>query len=49
MTSVDRLGFQMRLQSGNRAHGCRVAFLREVPSSEEARAVLVEMARKARA
>ncbi len=49
MTSVDRLGFHLRLQSGGRAHGCRVAFLREVASPEDARAVLIEMVRQAHA
>ena len=48
MTAVDRLGFQLRLKSGDRIHGRRVAFLREVTSSEEARTVLIEMVRKAR-
>lgn len=47
MTAVDRLGFQLRLKSGDRVHGCRVPFLREVTNSEEARSVLVEMVRKA--
>jgi putative heme iron utilization protein len=49
MTAVDRLGFQLRLQSGERVHGRRVAFLREVTNTEEARRVLVEMVREARA
>ena len=48
MTAVDRLGFHLRLKSGDRVHGTRVAFLREVASSDEARSVLVEMARQAR-
>lgn len=48
MTSVDRLGFHLRLQTGERAHGVRIAFLREARSSQEARAVLVEMVRLAR-
>jgi putative heme iron utilization protein len=48
MTAVDRLGFHLRLKSGDRVHGCRVPFLREVKSSEEARSVLVEMVRQAR-
>ena len=48
MTSVDRLGFHLRLRSGDRTHGCRVAFLREVASPEDARIVLIEMARQAR-
>jgi len=49
MTAVDRLGFHLRLKTGDRVHGRRVAFLREVRNSEEARAVLVEMVRQARA
>ena len=48
MTAVDRLGFHLRLNSGERVSGRRVAFLREVKSSEDARSVLVEMVRLAR-
>jgi putative heme iron utilization protein len=48
MTAVDRLGFHLRLKTGDRVHGRRVAFLREVRNKEEARAVLVEMVREAR-
>jgi hypothetical protein len=48
MTAVDRLGFHLRLRSGNRVFGRRVAFLREVKNSDEARSVLVEMVREAR-
>jgi putative heme iron utilization protein len=48
MTAVDRLGFHLRLQSGERMHGARIAFPREARSSEEVRAVLVEMVRDAR-
>jgi heme iron utilization protein len=48
ITAVDRLGFHLRLKSGDRIHGQRVAFLREVKSTEDARAVFVEMARQAR-
>ena len=48
MTAVDRLGFHLRLKSGDRVYGRRVAFLREVKSSDEARSVLVEMVRQAR-
>jgi putative heme iron utilization protein len=48
MTAVDRLGFHLRLKSGNRIHGRRVAFLREVRDTEDARAVLVEMLRQAK-
>jgi len=49
MTAVDRLGFHLRLRSGDRVHGRRVAFLREATTSEAARAVLIEMVRQARA
>jgi len=48
MTAVDRLGFHLRLRSGDRIHGRRVAFLREVRNSDAARAVLMEMVRQAR-
>ena len=47
ITAVDRLGFHLRLKSGERIHGTRVAFLREVKNTEEARAVFVEMVRQA--
>src|ERR1022692_1585118 len=43
MTAVDRLGFHLRLKSGDRIHGRRVAFLKEVKTSEDAHLVLVEM------
>jgi len=48
MTAVDRLGFHLRLRSGERIHGRRVAFLREVRNSDAARGVLIEMVRQAR-
>jgi putative heme iron utilization protein len=48
MTAVDRLGFHLRIKTGDRVHGRRVAFLREVRNKDEARAVLVEMVREAR-
>jgi putative heme iron utilization protein len=48
MTAVDRLGFHLRLKTGDRVHGRRVAFLREVRNKDEARTVLVEMVREAR-
>jgi hypothetical protein len=48
MTAVDRLGFRLRLKTGDRVHGRRVAFLREVGNKDEARAVLVDMVREAR-
>jgi heme iron utilization protein len=48
MTAVDRLGFHLRLKSSDRVRGRRVALLREVTTSDEARSVLVEMVRQAR-
>jgi putative heme iron utilization protein len=48
ITAVDRLGFHLRLKTGDRMHGRRVAFLREVRDTEQARAVFVEMVRQAR-
>jgi heme iron utilization protein len=48
MTAVDRLGFHLRLKSGDRIHGKRVAFLKEVKTSDDARLVLMEMVRQAR-
>ena len=48
MTGVDRLGFHLRLRSGDRIHGRRVAFLREVRNSDAAQGVLTEMVRQAR-
>ena len=48
MTSVDRLGFHLRLKSGDRIHGRRVAFTREVRDAEGTRAVFIEMVRQAK-
>src|SRR5277367_6145441 len=48
ITSVDRLGFHLRLKSGDRIHGRRVAFLRELKDTEDARAVFVEVVRQAK-
>jgi hypothetical protein len=45
MTAVDRLGFHLRLKTGDRVHGRRIAFPREVKDQSEARAVLIEMVR----
>ena len=46
MISVDRLGFEVRLKSGDRVHGARIPFLSEVKSVEESRAMLIEMSRR---
>jgi hypothetical protein len=36
MTAVDRLGFHLRLKSGDRVYGRRVGFLQEVKSRDAA-------------
>ncbi len=48
MTSVDRLGFGVRVKTAAGMKGARIAFPREAASAGEARAVLVEMVRQAR-
>jgi putative heme iron utilization protein len=48
MTSVDRLGFHVRLKTQDGTRGARIAFLREVSSPAEARKVLVDMTAQAR-
>jgi heme iron utilization protein len=48
MTSVDRLGFQMRLKTAEGMRGARIAFLRAVSSPAETRSVFVEMVEQAR-
>jgi len=48
MTSVDRLGFHVRLKTAERIHGARIAFLREARTPEETRKVLVEMVKQVR-
>src|SRR5271157_492461 len=48
MTSVDRLGFNVRLKTQDRVHGARIAFLREVTNPSQAREVIVEMVKQAR-
>ena len=48
MTSVDRLGFHVRLKTAEGMRGARIAFLREVSNPAETRKVLVEMVQQAR-
>jgi heme iron utilization protein len=48
ITSVDRLGFHLRLKTQDGMRGTRIAFLREANSPAEARNVLVEMVAQAR-
>jgi putative heme iron utilization protein len=48
MVSIDRLGFRLRLRQGDRLHGVRIAFPREVTTPAQSREVLIEMLRQAR-
>ena len=48
MTSVDRLGFHLRLKTQDGVKGTRVAFLREVRDPSQTREVFVEMVKQAR-
>ncbi len=48
MTSIDRLGFHVRLRAGSEVFSRRIGFVREARSKEEAREVIVEMVRRAR-
>src|SRR5271167_63950 len=48
MTSVDRLGFHLRLKTHDGVKGTRVAFLREVSDPSQTREVFVEMVKQAR-
>ncbi len=48
MTSVDHLGFQVRLKTVDGMKGARIAFLRKVSSAGAARTVLVEMVQATR-
>jgi len=47
MTSVDRLGFHVRLNTQDGMRGARIAFLRDVSSPAETREVLMEMVQRA--
>lgn len=49
MTSVDRLGFSLRLKTAEGMKGARINFLREVATPQETRKALVEMVRQAEA
>jgi heme iron utilization protein len=48
ITSVDRLGFHVRLKTQDGMKGARIAFLREATNAAETRRVLVEMVQQAR-
>jgi putative heme iron utilization protein len=47
MTSVDRLGFHLRLKTQDGVRGARISFLREVSNPVQTRSVLVEMVQQA--
>lgn len=49
MTSVDRLGFSLRLKTNEGIKVARINFLHEVATPQDTRAVLVEMVRHAKA
>jgi putative heme iron utilization protein len=48
MTSIDRLGFQVRLKTAEGVRGARIALLHEVNGPAESKSVLVEMVEQAR-
>lgn len=48
MTSVDRMGFYLRLKTNEGIKGARINFLHAVATSKETREVLVEMVRQAK-
>ena len=47
MTAVDRLGFHARLKTAGGMRGTRIAFSREVRTTQQTREVLVEMVKTA--
>ena len=49
MVAVDRLGFKLRLRSGDRLSSVRIAFPREVTTAAQSRDVLIAMLKEARA
>ena len=48
MTSVDRLGFTLRLKTKEGVKGARINFLREVATAQATRRVLIEMLEETR-
>jgi heme iron utilization protein len=48
MTSVDRLGFSLRLKTNEGAKGARINFFHEATTPQDTRALLVEMVRQAK-
>jgi len=49
MTSVDRLGFSLKLKTNDWVKGSRINFLHEATTPQDTRALLVEMVRQAKA
>jgi putative heme iron utilization protein len=49
LTGVDRMGFRMRVRTGERLHGVRVNFPSEVRTADDARQAFIAMLRTARA
>ena len=45
----DTFGVILRVRAGDRLHGVRIAFPREVHTPDDTRVVLIEMVREARA
>jgi putative heme iron utilization protein len=45
MVSIDRLGFKLRLRTGERIHSARIPFPREVTTAGQCREVFTEMLR----
>jgi putative heme iron utilization protein len=43
VTAIDRLGFHLRLKTGDRVHGRRIAFRREVHDASQVEAAMVEL------
>lgn len=48
MTSVDRLGFHLRVETSDGMRGVRIPFSREARSAEDTREILVDMVRRQR-
>jgi len=48
ITALDRLGFHLRLRSGERVYSVRIGFPHEVHTAPEVRTVFIEMVRNAR-
>src|SRR5262245_66297466 len=45
IVSIDRLGFKLRLRTGERVHAVRIPFPREVTTAEQCREAFIELLR----